>query len=500
MKPFRATLLLAAGLAAAASAPLAGQQPEAWVLPRGLLELSAGGSYTHYDRQLGWGGAGLGASLLPAYQAAADRALAVPAGEARSGVATLLASLPGGEPELAGTLTTGRAALGLAADVRQVPVALRYGLTARLTLFASVAVERRETAVTGLYLAGANLGINPAPDSNRAALERIDPAFAGAGGGFLLPVAGSPAALAIQARLREASPGDTLRLPAFPLRMADLLASEALAAGLTGEERSALDLASDRRPYGLGDLRVGARLLLLPGPPGWPYPRDGARGVRTSLGVHGRIPTGRSGTTFLIEMPAGGGHAGAGVELLNDVFLSRRWSLHAGASLEHALPADVPTLAFAPDRPFPADSAVRTVRRAPGLHLEALLSPRWRLTEEISLEGRYALVARARTTYTDSDGGEAPAPPVEWFTGGSAHAAGAAVRYSTLSAYARDGSAWPYEVSLGLTTTLAGAGGAPRATAIRVTGRVFVDRQRLRAVLPADPPAPPAAPADPPPP
>ncbi len=131
-----------------------------------------------------------------------------------------------------------------------------------------------------------------------------------------------------------------------------------------------------------------------------------------------------------------------------------------------------------------------------------MLAPRWRLTDEIALEAAYTLVAQRRTVYTAGEGADAPAPPLEWFTGGSAHAAGAVVRYSTLKAYTRAPELPAYEVALGISTALAGAGYAPRATTIRVTGRVYVDRRRLGALLPGRgaaepvslPPA--AAPAD----
>jgi hypothetical protein len=477
-----------------ACAPAAAQPSEAWVLPRGMLEISAGGSYTHHDARLG--GAVLGAPLLGAYRAATDRALLNPAAVARAGVAHVLASLPGnGAAGVDETVTPGVPAISLAADERAVPISLRYGLTRRITVFASLPVERRGTAVSALYLAGSTLGPNPAPDSNRAVLERAGVAQAGFGEGVLLPLSGSPAAVAVQARLRATGAGDTLLLPRFPLRLDEILTRSGLSAGLTPEERAALGLSGQRRPYAPGDLRVGARVLVVAGPSGWPHPLDAARGLRASIGVHGRVPTGRGGTTFLTEIPGDGGHAGFGGEARADLFLGRRWAVHAGVGAEQRLAADVVAVDFRPGRPFPGDTALRTLRREPGRTLEAELSPRWRLTEEITVEGVGLVSARDAVRYTAA-GGEAATPPLlEWSDGGAAHAVGLGLRYSTLQAHGRDGGVLPYEVRLGFVRAVAGAAEAPASTVVQVTGRLFLDRRRLRGLVGRGS-APPPAPAD----
>ena len=83
----RALLALAA---AAAPARAAAQEAEAWVLPRGLLEVSATGSYTGWDTRLD--GVPLGAELLPAYQSIANRLLVGRVDPVRAGIADLFAS------------------------------------------------------------------------------------------------------------------------------------------------------------------------------------------------------------------------------------------------------------------------------------------------------------------------------------------------------------------------------------------------------------------------
>jgi hypothetical protein len=477
------------------------QDAEAWVLPRGLLEVSAGGLFSSYDRRLGFGDPALGSEFLPPLQGITSRLTDPAQAAARSGLADLFATIPDPDPvssPLPDSLRVGIAGLRVASDQRIVPFTFRYGLTDRLTLSLMVPMERRGTSVLGPYLAGGTLGINPNPTANAAVLARVDARFGALGGGLLLPVAGTPAAVELQARLRTRTPADTLALPTTAVSPAGLL-EEDVAEQLTEEERAGLGLASSRRPYYLGDVQVGARFLLLRGPAGWPFPDSvTGRSLRTSVGARLRLPTGRSDARTFGEIPPMNGHFGAGVDVLNDVFLSSRWYVNASASLDMLLPADVQRLAFSAARPFPADTALRTVRRAPGPRLAVSITPRWRLTDEMSFNAEYALLAQGRVTYSGG-GDDFQATPLEPTTGGSLHAVGIGARYSSLQAFARGRSRVPFEVTLSLSQPIAGGGAAPESALLRITGRVFVDPRTFARFLPGDPPpadtaAPPAGP------
>ena len=496
----RALLVL---VAAAAPARAAAQDAEAWVLPRGLLELSAGGLFSHYDSRFGFGDPALGQELVEPLSVATQRSTGPATAVLRAGLTDLFATTA--DPEagaLPDSLTPGRLALRLTGDERTVPFVVRYGLTDRLTLSLTVPIERRGTSAAGPYLAGGTLGLNPDAARNGAVLAGVAPRFGAMGTGLLLPVAGTPEALELQSRLRAIDPADTLLLPDNPVTIAELLENDFAAGLMTAEEQAALTLVSARRPYQLGDVQIGARFLLRAGPAGWPFPDSvTGRSLRTSVGARVRLPTGRSGTRFFTEIPPGGGHLGVGVDVLNDVFLSSRWYVNASASLDVLLPTDVQRLAFSAARPFPADSALRTVRRAPGPRLALSVTPRWRLTDEISFSGEYALLAQRRTEYTGGEEGLRQTP-LEWRTGGSLHALGVGARYSSLQAFARGRADVPFEVTLSMSRAVAGGGAAPAASAIRVTGRIFVDPRRFTRLLPGSPPpadtaAPPAAgPAD----
>lgn len=479
----RAARALLVTLAAAAPARAAAQEAEAWVLPRGLLEVSFTGSYTGWDTRLD--GVPLGAELFGPYRSLSNRLLAGGADAVVPGLAELFASTadPDSTNEFGDSLTAGTFSLRYAGDVRQVPFSLRYGLTPRVTIFATIPLERSGTVVFGPYLQGANLGLNPDTTNNRLKLTRVDPRFAPLGGGMLLPVAGSPGAIELQSRLRAINASDTLVLPTRVVNFTDLLARPDLRARLTDAEVASLGLGSSRRPYHLGDIQLGARFLLIPGPPGWPYPDSVIRrSLRTAVGVRARLPTGRGDTRVATEVPPLGGHFGAGVDVLTDVFLSSQWYVNVSASGEWLLPADVSRQTFAADGILTPDTTPVTLRRSPGARVAFSVTPRWRLTDEIAFHGEYAMLAQARTRYEAPDG---VAPGVfEWRTGGAMHALGIGVRYSSLQAYARGRARVPFELALSASEAVLGTVQAPDAFSVRLTGRVFVDPRRFRALLP----------------
>ena len=474
--PFRTCLALTLLLLAAVPAPA--QDADAWVLPRGRLEVAGTGAFTHYQRRLG--GDGLGSEFAQPFQELALQALGDSLARANVGTRQLWTRLTGGSA-LPDSLVPGTTSLRLRADVRQVPLTVRYGWRDRITLFATVPIERRAVSSLGPFLLGGNVGLNPDAARNRTALSNIDPALAGYGGGLLLPTRGSQLGDSLQALLRKRGT-DTLNLPTRTVDFADLQANQQLAA---------FDSLSNTRGYRFGDVQVGARFLLAPGPSGWPIPDTvQRRAVRTSVGVRGRLPTGARGTMFRTELVPGGGHFGVGVDAFNDVFLSRRWLVSASASFDVLLPADVQRLAFAADRPFPPDSAVRTVRREPGSQLALNVVPRWRLTREFSFAGQYAFTRTGATTYA----GDVLPSPVEALDAWMAHAAGIGARYSTLRAYSLGQAAVPVEVDVSVLSAFAGSDQAPAYSQVRITGRFHPHRGLLPG--PDSIPSPPPVPAD----
>ncbi|MBB4639164.1 hypothetical protein [Longimicrobium terrae] len=485
---FRPALALALCAALAPAAALA-QDTEAWVLRRGMVEVSASGVFTHHDRLLGEGNPGLGSAFAAPFGELAARATADSLARLDPRLRALFSTLEGAASRpLSEGLTVGETTFRTRVTQRRIPFTLRYGLRDRLTVFATVPLERRGTSSLGPYLVDGNVGLNPNVAVNTAALDSIGGGFADVGRSTLLPLRGSPTGDSLQALLR-AMDEDTLILPTRPLSFADILGNPVLNGRLAAEEVAAFDSLSGSRGYQLGDVEVGARLLLREGPPGWPNPDTvSAIGVRSTVGVRGRLPTGQSAQTALTELVPGGGHFGIGVDLLNDVFVSSRWMVNTVVTADVLFPADVQRYAFTATRPFPADTAIRTLQRSPGSRVSLQLLPRWRLTQQISFAGQYAFTRMGETTYSGAD---VLASPLESVGAWTAHAAGLNARYSSLRAYALGKAKVPFEVDLGWQRTFAGGGLAPQTGQIRVTGRFFP----TRALLPRDTPPPPL-PAD----
>lgn len=481
---YRAARALLALMAAAAPARAAAQEAEAWVLPRGLLEVSATGSYTGWDTRLD--GLPFGVELFGPYQSLASRLLGGQVEPVQAGLADLFANTT--DPDSAAEpldLTTGALSLRFGGDVRSVPFNVRYGLTDRLTVFVTLPLERSGTVVFGPYFAGATLGLNPDTTVNRRVLADVDARYADLGRGLLLPTRGSADGIELQSRLRARNDGegDTLLLPLRPVNFDDILARPALRAQLSEAEAAALGIVSTRRPYHLGDIQLGARFLLIAGPPGWPHPDTIVRrSLRTSVGVRLRLPTGSGDTRLPTEVPPGSGHLGLGVDVLNDVFLTQRWYVNVSASGDWLLPADVQRQPFTLAQPFPVDTTPTTLRRSPGPRVAFSVTPRWRLTDEISFHGEYALLAQARTRY---EGADSLLPsPFDWRTGGAMHALGLGMRYSSLQAFARGRARLPFELTLSASEAVLGTQQAPDAFSVRLTGRIFMDPRRVRALLP----------------
>ena len=92
---------------------------------------------------------------------------------------------------------------------------------------------------------------------------------------------------------------------------------------------------------------------------GYPFPDSTpATGMRSTLAVRVRLPTGaRADTFFLLVLPRQTGHFGVSADLYNDFFLSRKFWVTASAGYTQLSGADVLRFPFSAERPFPADTS-----------------------------------------------------------------------------------------------------------------------------------------------
>ncbi|HEU0053816.1 MAG TPA: hypothetical protein VFQ39_11595 [Longimicrobium sp.] len=485
------------------------QMNDARVVPRGWIEVRGFGDFARYDARFADGGTvALGAPYVPAYQSLAARLAAPVLPSLQTSVAAFFQQTAGQvtNPTAPTDLAIGDVNFEVSTDLRRVPLGVDFGLTSRISLGVTVPFERRSSSPTELLLRGGTVGINANPERNAVLLGRIDPAYAALGRLAFLPTAESAAGAELQRRVK-AIVGDSvsLVLPTRGVSLQELLNDPGRRALLDADEQAALEVRNASAGFRLGDVEVGARVMLFNTAPATPF-ADSARatGFRSTLGVRARLATGASAdTAYLLEVPSRNGHFGVGVDLHNDWFLSRRWWVTAAGTFEQRFGADVTRRAFAADRPFPPDTALRTLHRTPGARFLASVTPRYRLTREWGFAGFYGFEYEAETEFSAADDrGPVVLNPFEELGGWTAHRVGFGASYSTYEAYRQGRTPVPIEFWLLYRNTVAGDNLAPEAASIEVGGRfiyqLFGRPRRARpdtAAVDTTPPTPPEGPA-----
>jgi hypothetical protein len=471
--PFRAaaTLFLLAVSAVRASA----QGEDALVLPRGMVEANVQGTYSHYEGLFGSGDLGsrfatpFPASLFPSLTGNTT---------AIQQFFTVTQARAGGAPFTVGPADAalGTLRVGSGTDLRNAPITVRAGITRRLTVSATVPIEFRGTQVTSLRLTDATLGRNPNPTTNANNLAKIDPALAGVGQAALLPLATSPAGIEMLRRYRllRAAGDSTLEL-VLPTRP---ISAGGLDTLLINDQLGRLPFSSIARPYELGDVEVAARFQLLNtvGPALRPS-RSGPGGVRAAVELGVRLPTGRGGDLdSLTTVTSQSGQGGVTGALLGDLFSGSRWWVSGAARYTHPVARDVVRRTYDPAAIFLPLSDSTIVGRSPGDRIEVGVTPRYRLTDEISLAGRYAFLRQGATTLDLPSGFPAAGMALAGFETTDANTAqlfGLGVSYTTLTAYGEGRAKVPLDFSLLYERAVAGGSGAPKTSRITVGGRLF---------------------------
>ncbi|MDB4949426.1 MAG: hypothetical protein JWM27_2075 [Gemmatimonadetes bacterium] len=469
--PFRAAVPLL--LLAFAAGPAHAQGEDALVLPRGVVEGSAPLVFRHFDSLLGSSKVPLGALFDTPFPASTFARTA----PARDSLQKLYDALGAKSGAGAFALSTEDVRLGtytvnLAAEQRTAPLSMRMGVTNWLTLGVTVPIEWRATEVDGAHFTDAGLGANPSATINQARLASIDSSLARYGTAAYLPLRESPAGRELERRYeaaRKAGDTTTLALPTHGLSETEFQEL------LQGRAGSVYPFFGAMRLYRPGDVEVSARVRLMnpigvrlrPG-------RDSASGVRVALEGALRLPTGKGADLdTLVEVPGASGHGGASGAVFADLFRGRLW-LSAAGRWTHPFARDVVRRTYPTGNPFVPLSDSILVSRTPGDRLELGFTPRFRLTDEISLAGRYALARQGATTLgTTPDAGLSFAG-IESTEAQTAQLAGGGMSYSTLTAYGRGTAKVPYEFSLLYERVIAGSGGTPGGSVVTATGRVYV--------------------------
>lgn len=486
-------LALAAGGARA-------QGEDASVLPRGKVELGALGTYTRWDSRFVSGGTEpLGAfasgAAFPASRFTPVR------DETRQALDSIFSTFRRLDPAAGYTVTDDELDFGtletdLSADFRTVPISMRAGVLPRLTLGVTVPIERRGTSSLGRRIVGGGLGRNTAADSLAALLAVVDSALVPLARSAYLPLADSPAGRALQEQFRAITGrSDVLPLPRRGINDAELNAL------LTGTD--SLTLGSSPVTYGLGDVELHARYQFFNTVPARLQPLRGTTGMRAAAEVGFRLPTGMGALAdSTLELVTESGHTGATAALFGDVFFRRFW-VSAYGRYDMRLEREVGRRFFNPLRPDSLITGSVRVSRDPGDRLELGITPRFRLTDEISFAGRYAFFREGDVRYGAA---EPPVPgavfaSIESTEARTAQLLGLGMSYSTYAAWEAGRSSVPVEVTLLYENAVAGSGRAPNLSRITAGLRFFFSgwgrprREEAPVEAAAETPPPAATPA-----
>jgi hypothetical protein len=453
------------------------QTIDATVAPRGFGSFRVGGTFSAYDARFGHPfGAGQGRESLAdeAFFGRIDDEAFAPFTTLRTGLNAFFAARPGTpftvDPgDLA--LTTSR--LRARADHRSVPFEVDVGVLPRISIGARVPLVQHWLDVTGFEIADGNVGWNPNPAQNLAILTAVDTAFAALGGGAFLPTQGSAAGIALLERVRAATGGQELQLPAgVPdhVRRPGVTGVPALLTGRhtpgspawalgDSEVRLSLRLAGEERtdaagPQALtlrGALDIGVRLPTGPRPDAdylvFPKPEQGIFGLLA--GFRSEIATPRLGMGANLH-----------VQRLSPITLEQRvWVADPQDPEVDGLPA--------------APASVIEVRWEPGTRVALDLMPYVRAIDEIRIVAAYGLHRRVGERYAIAPVGGGATEPVAG-EAATAHQLGLGLQYSTLGAYQEGRANVPFDAAVFVRHAFTGSGGAPAARTVEMRGRLFL--------------------------
>ncbi len=435
-------------------------------------------------------------------------------------------------------LSLGSSVASLDAKVVTTKLAAEYGLTRRLTLRAMVPiVVARVTPQLNVNPAGVggNLAPNPAltngelQAANLALFQQLGAAqtqlaalltacqggssdarcpqvlaqgpallaqavpFAtdlqGVYSGAYVPLVGTPADLALRQNLTGIATSYNTLLGSAVVTSAGPAGATVpfTAAGLQSllaSPQFAYEPITQVTRQGIGDVELGAQLVVIDAMPDDARLRSTARGARLAIGALVRLPTGAPGSPDnLIDVGTGDGQLDIEARATADVVLGRRLWLSAGARYGWQL-ADETILRIAPpDEPFAPLFTRQLVSRDLGDYLELELAPRAVLSRYFSVGASYLFRHDAEDRHTgtfettDLSGGSTTldASVLDANTEETSHRLTVGVVYSTWAAYREGRTPIPIELAYLHGETLAGSGGrVPKISTETIRARVYI--------------------------
>jgi hypothetical protein len=358
------------------------------------------------------------------------------------------------------------------ADHRTVPFEVSLGVLPRLSVAVRVPLAQYWLSVTGFQVADGNVGWNPDQVGNAALLAQVDTALATLGRNPFLPTRGSVFGAALQERVRQATGGRELQLPAAPLAFVGrqgVRGAETIRAGGHDPARPAWEL-------GDAEVRVAARLLW--GGPAAEPPAAVGLTIRAVAEVALRLPTGRPPDEGYLALPRpeqGLGGVAMGLHGAVDrapfgVAASLQVQRLGGVEFRQRIwpaAATQPADAVVPRNP----AAVLTGRWEAGTRLGLELRPYLHLADEIRLATVYGLRQRRGQQFSQTGGGE---PPLSGGETETAQVWGVGAEFSTVGPYQAGRADVPFVAGLLFRNSFAGSGGAPADRTLEMYGQLFI--------------------------
>jgi hypothetical protein len=235
----------------------------------------------------------------------------------------------------------------------------------------------------------------------------------------------------------------------------------------------------------LGDIAVGAKLLLFDGFGAWrdaAHPPGGMH-ARLATSVYYRLPIAQieSADNFA-DIGTGDRQPDVDVRAFADILFSRRFwtSFIARYSVQLADHPDM-RITDTPGDPFPAAYRRQTVQRDLGDVVEGEVTPRWTPSDYFAFGATYRFRHKAKDVYkgtftvTDLTGAtrELDAATLGIATAQDEQDLAFAVSYSSVLAWQRGRARWPLEVTLSRSQVLTGINALPRWTVTSITMRYY---------------------------
>jgi hypothetical protein len=213
-----------------------------------------------------------------------------------------------------------------------------------------------------------------------------------------------------------------------------------------------------------------------------PLDRPGIR-FRTTVGARYRFPLSAPDKDpyldpdLFLQQPVGSGQADIELELYQDIAFGQRFLAVAGVTYGIQLGDELVRRVASPGQPYAYASQKATVTRDLGNSLEIVISPRFSLTEAMSLAVEYTFWNKGDDVYSTSSGG-IDVSPLGLETSQTRHMLGIGAYYRTTRLFAAGRAGMPVDLAFLWQTPISGSGGQTPALgvvnlSIRIPAQLF---------------------------